>query len=71
MSSCDRCLRPHESVAHCFSVKNVSGNSLRAGTVKTLKIVRNVVGTAGVVFIGHVFIASLKDVWRYIKISTM
>jgi hypothetical protein len=39
--------------------------------MKTLKVLRNVAGTAGLVFAGYVLIASLKDVWRYIKISTM
>jgi hypothetical protein len=37
----------------------------------TFRVVRNVLGTAGLVFAGYVFVMSLKDVRRYIKISTM
>jgi hypothetical protein len=39
--------------------------------ITTLRIVRNVVGTAGLLFAGYVFIASLTDARRYFKISRM
>jgi hypothetical protein len=39
--------------------------------MNTLKIVRNVVGSAGLLFVGYIFIVSLKDSWRYFKISRM
>jgi hypothetical protein len=39
--------------------------------VGTLRVFRNVLGTAGLLFAGYVFLASLKDSWRYIKISSM
>ncbi len=36
-----------------------------------LKAVRNVLGTAGLLFVGYVFLVSLKDAARYAKISSM
>ena len=35
------------------------------------RVVRNVVGTAGLLFVGYIFLASLKDAGRYIRISSM
>jgi hypothetical protein len=37
----------------------------------TLKVVRNLMGTVGLLFAGYVFLASLKDARRYLKISSM
>ncbi len=39
--------------------------------MSTLKAVRNVLGTAGLIFAGYILLASLKDAGRYIKISSM
>ncbi len=39
--------------------------------MKAMKILRNIVGTAGLIYAGYVLMASLKDVRRYIRISTM
>jgi hypothetical protein len=39
--------------------------------MRTFGAVRNVLGTAGVLFAGYVFLMSLKDFRRYIRISTM
>ncbi len=36
-----------------------------------LKMARNVMGTAGLLFAGFILISSLKDSLRYIKISNM
>jgi hypothetical protein len=36
-----------------------------------LKVVRNVVGTLGLLLAGYVLVVSLKDSLRYIKISNM
>jgi hypothetical protein len=36
-----------------------------------MKTLRNILGTVGLLYAGYVLIASLKDVRRYIKISTM
>jgi hypothetical protein len=36
-----------------------------------LKVVRNVLGTVGLLLAGYVLVVSLKDSLRYIKISTM
>ncbi|MGA6982404.1 MAG: hypothetical protein WCC95_16915 [Candidatus Sulfotelmatobacter sp.] len=38
---------------------------------KTLSTVTTILGAAGLVFIGYIVVASLPDVGRYIKISTM
>jgi len=38
---------------------------------KALVVTRNVVGIAGMVLAGYVFIISLPDLGRYIKISRM
>lgn len=39
--------------------------------MKAMKVARNILGTAGLLFAGYVFLASIKDSLRYIKISTM
>ncbi len=39
--------------------------------MSALKVARNIVGTAGLLFAGYVFLMSLKDSARYIKISSM
>jgi len=39
--------------------------------MKAMKALRNILGTAGLLFAGYVMIASMKDVRRYIRISTM
>jgi hypothetical protein len=36
-----------------------------------MKILRNIIGTAGLIYAGYVLVVSLKDVRRYIRISTM
>jgi hypothetical protein len=36
-----------------------------------LKVARNILGTAGLLLAGYVFLMSLKDSVRYIKISSM
>ena len=39
--------------------------------MKAMKVIRNILGTAGLFYAGYVLIASVKDIRRYIKISTM
>jgi hypothetical protein len=39
--------------------------------MSTVKVARNVIGTLGLLFVGYVVLTSLKDSWRYIKISSM
>ena len=39
--------------------------------MKTVKVLRNVVGSAGLLFMGYVVLTSLPDLRRYIRISTM
>jgi hypothetical protein len=39
--------------------------------MSALRVVRNVVGTAGLLFAGYIFVSSLKDSLRYIKINRM
>jgi hypothetical protein len=39
--------------------------------MKAMKIIRNILGTAGLLYAGYVVIVSMKDVRRYIRISTM
>ena len=36
-----------------------------------MKAIRNILGTAGLLYAGYVIIVSVKDVRRYIRISTM
>jgi hypothetical protein len=38
---------------------------------KTLKVLRNMIGTAGLVFAGCVFLESIPALLHYIRISTM
>ena len=38
---------------------------------KTLRVTRNVLGVAGLLFAGYVLVTSLPDMGRYIKISMM
>lgn len=39
--------------------------------MKAMKTIRNILGTVGLLYAGYILIASVKDVRRYIKISTM
>ncbi len=39
--------------------------------MRTFRVVRNVLGTAGLILAGYVLVMSMKDARRYIKISTM
>jgi hypothetical protein len=39
--------------------------------MNTLRVLRNLLGTAGLFFAGYVLIASVKEARRYIRISTM
>jgi hypothetical protein len=39
--------------------------------MSALRIVRNAVGTIGLLFAGYVFVMSVKDSWRYLKLSRM
>ena len=39
--------------------------------MRAMKTIRNILGTAGLFFAGYILIASVKDVRRYIRISTM
>lgn len=39
--------------------------------MKTVKVLRNVVGSVGLLLIGYVLLAALPDLRRYIRISTM
>jgi hypothetical protein len=43
----------------------------KVGAMRTFRVVRNVLGTAGLILAGYIFLTSLKDFRRYIKISTM
>ncbi len=36
-----------------------------------MKVLRNIIGTAGLIYAGYVLIVSMKDVRRYIRISNM
>ena len=39
--------------------------------MKAMKIIRNVVGTVGLLYASYILISSMKDVRRYIRMSTM
>lgn len=39
--------------------------------MKTVTVLRNVVGSAGLVLMGYMILRSLPDLRRYIRISTM
>jgi hypothetical protein len=39
--------------------------------MRALRLVPEVVGTAVLLFGGYVLLVSLKDAWRYIRISNM
>jgi hypothetical protein len=39
--------------------------------IGTLKVVRNLLGTVGLIFAGYVFLEGLIDSKRYVRISTM
>lgn len=57
-----------------FRHRPASKGQLRVsgGIVKTtVKVLRNVVGSAGLLFMGYVVLTALPDLRRYIRISTM
>jgi hypothetical protein len=39
--------------------------------VNALRLLRNVVGTAGLLYAGYIFLNALPDLKRYIRISSM
>ena len=39
--------------------------------MKTVKMLRNLMGTAGLLFAGYVFLTTLPDLRRYLRMSTM
>jgi hypothetical protein len=39
--------------------------------MKAMKVIRNILGAVGLLYAGSVLVASMKDVRRYIRISTM
>jgi hypothetical protein len=39
--------------------------------MEAMKVLRNIIGTAGLIYAGYVLIVSMKDVRRYIRISSM
>jgi hypothetical protein len=39
--------------------------------MKAMKAIRNILGTVGLLYAGYVLVVSMKDVRRYIRISTM
>jgi hypothetical protein len=39
--------------------------------MNAFRVVRNTLGTVGLLFAGYVFAMSVKDSWRYLKISRM
>jgi hypothetical protein len=44
---------------------------LHRSEMKAMKVLRNIAGTAGLLYASYVLIASMKDVRRYIRISSM
>lgn len=39
--------------------------------MSAFRVLRNVIGAAGMVFAGYIFLASIKDAGRYIRMSRM
>jgi hypothetical protein len=39
--------------------------------MSAIKVLRNTLGTVGLFFAGYVLVMSVKDSWRYLKISRM
>jgi Family of unknown function (DUF6893) len=39
--------------------------------MNAMKTIRNILGTVGLLYAGYVLVVSMKDVRRYIRISTM
>ena len=39
--------------------------------MSAFRVVRNTLGTVSLLFAGYVFVMSVKDSWRYLKISLM
>jgi hypothetical protein len=39
--------------------------------MRAFRLVPDVLGTAVLLFAGYIFLVSLKDVWRYVRISNM
>ncbi len=46
-------------------------NNLKESQMSAFRAVRNALGTASLIFAGYVLLTSLKDSWRYVKISRM
>jgi hypothetical protein len=44
---------------------------LLGGFVNALRLLRNIVGTAGLLYAGYIFLNALPDLKRYVRISSM
>jgi hypothetical protein len=65
-----KCTVPVRLIEPVFSAE--CGDVRVGGFVqKTLNVLRNIIGTAGLVFAGYVFLESIPALRRYIRISTM
>ncbi len=39
--------------------------------MKTIRVMRNIVGSAGLIYFGYLLVTAMPELKRYLKISTM
>jgi hypothetical protein len=59
-----------ENLFESHGIEDARQIGFEGSTMSTLRV-RNLLGTAGLVFAGYVFLMSIRDTRRYIKISAM
>jgi hypothetical protein len=60
-----------ENLFESHGIEDARQIGFEGSTMNTLRVVRNLLGTAGLLFAGYVFLMSIRDTRRYIKISAM
>jgi len=60
-----------ENLFESHGIEDARQIDFEGSTMNTLRIVRNILGTAGLLFAGYVFLMSIRDTRRYLKIRTM
>jgi hypothetical protein len=60
-----------ENLFESHGIEDARQIGLEGSTMNTLRVVRNILGTAGLLFAGYVFLTSIRDTRRYLKIRAM
>jgi hypothetical protein len=60
-----------ETLFESHGIEDARQIGFEGSTMNTLRVVRKILGTAGLLFAGYVFLKSMRDTRRYLKIRAM